>query len=169
MLHGQLTGHSGVEDPSAAALGSGSPVVQGFEDHYQLGEVRPLTVHSCPVSEVAGRQISRGGVTFGSSSGSLSGNGNFFSPSSVTTGAHVAAGVGPHGFAGAFIFSRSLTRAFFAVASQGSLVPHGGLPGRSDSSVAGRVPKIVDLLRFTALHRQLAPPALDRIGLFFKG
>ena len=30
-----------------------------------------------------------------------------------------------------------------------------------------RVPKIVDLLLFTALHRQLAPPALDHIGLFF--
>ena len=33
----------------------------------------------------------------------------------------------------------------------------------------GRVPKIVDLLLFTALHRQLAPPVLDHIGLFLKG
>ena len=31
-----------------------------------------------------------------------------------------------------------------------------------------RVPKIVDLLLFTALHRQLAPPVLDHIGLFLK-
>ena len=31
----------------------------------------------------------------------------------------------------------------------------------------GKVPKIVDLLLFTALHRQPAPPALDHIGLFF--
>ena len=32
-----------------------------------------------------------------------------------------------------------------------------------------RVPKIVDLLLFTALHRQLSPPVLDHIGLFLKG
>ena len=31
------------------------------------------------------------------------------------------------------------------------------------------VPKIVYLLLFTALRRQLAPLALDHIGLFFKG
>ena len=34
---------------------------------------------------------------------------------------------------------------------------------------SSRVPKIVDLLLFTALHRQLAPPALDHIGLFLRG
>ena len=34
-------------------------------------------------------------------------------------------------------------------------------------TLLARVPKIVDLLLFTALHRQLAPPALDHIGLFF--
>ena len=31
------------------------------------------------------------------------------------------------------------------------------------------VPKIVDLLLFIALHRQLAPPVPDHIGLFLKG
>ena len=34
---------------------------------------------------------------------------------------------------------------------------------------SSRVPKIADLLLFTALHRQLAPPVLDHIGLFLKG
>ena len=33
--------------------------------------------------------------------------------------------------------------------------------------VVRRMPKIIGLLLFTALHRQLAPPALDHIGLFF--
>ena len=35
--------------------------------------------------------------------------------------------------------------------------------------VVSRVPKIIGLLLFSDLHRQLAPPALDHIGLFFKG
>ena len=46
------------------------------------------------------------------------------------------------------------------------------VPGQSYFSieiVLGRVPKIIDLLLFTALHRQLAPPTLDHIGLFLKG
>ena len=44
-----------------------------------------------------------------------------------------------------------------------------GVQERALKLPPGRVPKIVDLLLFTALHRQLAPPALDHIGLFFKG
>ena len=39
---------------------------------------------------------------------------------------HVAAGVGPYIFAGAFSSSRSRTHSSLAVALQGSLVPHGG-------------------------------------------
>ena len=38
----------------------------------------------------------------------------------------MAAVVGPHGFAGAFSPSRSLTHESVAVAPQGPLVPHGG-------------------------------------------
>ena len=58
----RLAGHCGVEDPSAVALGSGSPVVQGSEDHCQLGEVRPPAVHSCPVPGDADRHVSQEGV-----------------------------------------------------------------------------------------------------------
>ena len=43
-----------------------------------------------------------------------------------------------------------------------------GEPDVSGRRVWSRVPKIVDLLLFTALHRQLAPPALDHIGLFLR-
>ena len=98
-LPGRLSGHSRVEDPSAAASGCGSPVVQGSGDRCQLGEVRLPIVHLCPVSGVAGRHVSRGGVPVGSSYGSLSGNGGFFSHIYVVRSTHLAAGVGPHGFA----------------------------------------------------------------------
>ena len=117
--------------------GSGSPVVQGFGDCHQLGEVRPPAVYSCPVSGDAGRHVSQGGLPVGSSSISLSGSGEFFSPISVAPSEYVAAGVAPHGFAGAFSSLRSLMHASFAVAPQRSLVPRGGRPGRSNSSVAG--------------------------------
>ena len=67
-------------------------------------------IHSCPVSGDADRHISREGVPVKSSPGSLSGNGNFFSASSVASSAHVAAVVGPHDFTGAFSSLRLLTR-----------------------------------------------------------
>ena len=96
---------------------------------------RPLVSRS----EVNGRQVSRGSVPVGSSFGSLWGNDYYFSPSSVTPSTQVAASVGPHGFAGAFSSSRSLTHVSFAMVPQGSLVPHGGRPGCSDFSVVGVV------------------------------
>ena len=133
----RLAGHCGVEDPSSVALGSGFPVVQGSGDHCQLEEVRPPSVHSCPVSGDADRHFSREGVPVGSSSGSLSGSGDFFSASSVTRSVHVAAVVGPHGFTGEFSSSRSLKHVSIAVVPQGPLVPHGARPCRSDPSVAG--------------------------------
>ena len=85
----------------------------------------------------ADRYVSRRGVPVASSSGSLSGCGDFFSLASIAPSTNVAAGIGPHGFAGAFSSSRSLADASFAVAPQGSLVPHNGRPYRSDPSVAG--------------------------------
>ena len=87
------------------------------------------------MSGIGNKHVSREGVPVGSSSGSLSGCGDFFSPS-VAPRAHVAAGVGPHGFARVFSSSRLHTDASFAVAPQGPLVPHGGQPCRSDPSVA---------------------------------
>ena len=59
-LHGRLAGYCGVKNPSAAASGSGSLVVQGSGDRCQLGEIRPPAVHSCPVSGNADRHVSRG-------------------------------------------------------------------------------------------------------------
>ena len=70
--------HSRVEDPSALASRSGSPVVQESGDRCQLLEVRPPAVHSCPVSGVEGKHISQVGVPVRSLSGSLSGSGDFF-------------------------------------------------------------------------------------------
>ena len=84
LLPGQLAGHCGAEDPSAAS-GSGSPVLQGSGDRCQLGEVCPPAIHSCPVSGDADRHISRG-VPVGSSSGLLSESGDFFSASFVAPG-----------------------------------------------------------------------------------
>ena len=43
------------------------------------------------------------------------------------------------------------------------------LPTAMVDVIDSRVPKIVDLLLFTALPRQLAPSVLDHIGLFLKG
>ena len=136
-LPGRLAGHCRVKGPSVAALGSGSPFVQGFGDHCQLGEVRPPAVLLCPVFGDADRHVSREDVPFGSSSGSLSGSGDFFSSFSAASTTHVAAGVRPLGLSGVFSPSRSLTDASFVMAPQGSLIPHGGRPGHSDSSVTG--------------------------------
>ena len=56
-LFGLLAGHCQVEDPSYAALGSGSPVVQRSGHCCQLGEVRPSAIYSCPVSGDVDRNI----------------------------------------------------------------------------------------------------------------
>ena len=132
-LPGRLAGHSGVEDPFAAASGSGFPVVQGSRENCRLGEVRPPAVRLCPASGDAGGYVSRGGAPFGSSSGS----GDFFSHISAAPSGHVAAGVGPHSFTGAFSSLRWLPHASSALVPRGSVVPHDGPPGRSDSSVTG--------------------------------
>ena len=119
--------------------------MQGSGDCYQLGEVQTPAVHLCPVSGDTGSHVSQG-VPIGSSSGSLSGSGDFFPASFVAPSLHVTAVVGPLAFAGAFFFffffffslsplSRSLTHASVAAAPQGPLVPHGERPCRSDHSV----------------------------------
>ena len=82
-LSGRLVGHCGVEDPSAAALGSGSPVVQGFGDCCQLGEVQPPAIHSRPVCGNADRHAPRDSVPVCSSSDSFSGSDEFLPASSV--------------------------------------------------------------------------------------
>ena len=76
------------------------------------------------------------GVPIASSSGLLSGGDNFLSSAAVTPSKHVATVIRPHGFAGAPSSSGSLPHAFTSVAPQRPLVPHGGRPSRSDSSVA---------------------------------
>ena len=93
-----MADHCGVEDPSAAASGSVSPVVQGCGDCRQLGEVRLLAVYSCPISGDADGHVSCEDVPVGRLPGSPWGSGDFFS-ASITPNAHVVAVVGPHGFA----------------------------------------------------------------------
>ena len=135
-LSGRLAHHCGVEDPSSAVSGSGSPVVLVQASGYccQLGEVQPPAVHSCPVSGDADRHVSREGIPIQSSCGSLSGGGDLFSVSFVATSTHVAAVVGPLGVPGAFSPSRPLMHASVAVVSQVPLVPHGERSHHSDPS-----------------------------------
>ena len=72
--------------------------MQGPRYCYQLGEVGLPPIHSCSVSGHATRQFSQEGVSVQGIFVPVSGGGDLFSHTFVTTEANVATVAGPNGF-----------------------------------------------------------------------
>ena len=136
LVSGRLSVGGGVSSRSSPSLQSPTPVMLGTGDGDHLGEVRPHTFQSCPVSRHGDQHLSGEGVSVRLSSESVVRACGQFSCASISSSKDVAVGVGPHGVAEEVCSPRPLSDAPISVAPQKLLVSNDGRSFSASASVS---------------------------------